>query len=269
VSVTSKIIGLLKSLYGLSPGAGGVLAPSGQVQAAAGTATAPAYAFAGFANYGVFFNSTFGVEVSANGTAQIAVYTGGLLLSSAAGLNWNGNALASAAVDCSLVRVAAGVVGGNTSPATWVQNGQGRARLTANATNATAVMANLADLTVTLKAGRKYTGKLVLFAKNSTAAEGLQIDFNGGTATMTSFEAGFAATPPGAGLALGTLTSTALATALTVTTATTADAVYTVEFTLVCNAAGTLVPRFAEVSHTTGTATAELGSYLFIEDSPN
>lgn len=153
--------------------------------------------------------------------------------------------------------------------ASWLQMTPGRKRNTANVNNATAVMSNLADLSVTLLAGRKYTGRLVVFAKNSTAAEGLQFDFNGGTATMTSFEAGFAATPPGSGLALGTLTTTALGTALTATTATTADAVYTIEFALVCNVGGTFIPRFAEVSHTTGTATVELGSFLQIDDSPN
>lgn len=151
----------------------------------------------------------------------------------------------------------------------WIQNTPGRARVTANVTNATATMASLTDLSITLVAGRKYFGKLVIFANNSTAAEGLQFDFNGSTATMTSFEAGFSSTPPGSGLVLGTLTTTALGTALTATTATTADAIYTIEFSLVCNAAGTLIPRFAEVTHTSGTATVKLGSYLFIEDSPN
>jgi hypothetical protein len=151
----------------------------------------------------------------------------------------------------------------------WLQQSGARARLTANVTNATASMANLSDLSLTLIAGRKYTGRLILFAKNSTAAEGLQFDFNGGTATMTSFQTGFAATPPGSGLVLGTLTTTALGTALTATTATTADAVYTIEISMVVNAGGTFIPRFAEVSHTNGTATVELGSYLWMEDSPN
>ncbi len=37
---------------------------------------------------------------------------------------------------------------------------------------------------------------------------------------------------------------------------------------MVCNAAGTFIPRFAEGSHTTGTATIQLGSYLWLEDMP-
>jgi hypothetical protein len=145
------------------------------------------------------------------------------------------------------------------------------ARTTSSPTNATATMSSgvLSDLTLTLLAGAKYFGTLVLFAKNSTAAEGLQFDLNGGSATMTSIEFGFAATPPGASLALGVLTSTALGTALTVTTATTADAVYTIQVGLVVANAGTLIPRFAEVSHTSGTATVEVNSYFFLQQSTN
>jgi hypothetical protein len=151
----------------------------------------------------------------------------------------------------------------------WLQNQAGRARVTANVTNATATMANLTDLSITFIGGRKYTGILTFFAKNSTPGEGLQFDLNGGTATMTSFEAGFASTPPGTGLALGTLTTTSLGTALTVNTATSGDAIYTIPITLVCNAGGTFIPRFAELSHSSGTATVELGSYLWMEDMPS
>jgi lysophospholipase L1-like esterase len=145
----------------------------------------------------------------------------------------------------------------------------GRARNTATRTNATVTMAALADLTLNLAVGQKVFGRLVVYANNSTAAEGLAFDFNGGTATMTSFEAAFACVPPGSGLALGTLTTTALATALTITTATTGDAVYTIEFAFVANAAGTFIPRFAEVSHTSGTATVQLGSFITFDTSPN
>jgi hypothetical protein len=149
----------------------------------------------------------------------------------------------------------------------WISIGSYKARNTSNASNATATMSNLSDLTINLAAGMKYFGTLTLFANNSTAAEGLQFDFNGGSATMTSFEAGFSAQP--IGVTLGTLTSTSLSTALTATTATTADSVYTIEFTMVVNAAGTFIPRYAEVSHTLGTATVKLGSNIIIQQSPN
>ena len=151
----------------------------------------------------------------------------------------------------------------------WLQNAPGRARLTGNATNATATMSNLTDLTLTLVAGRKYTGKLVLFAKNSTASEGLQFDLNGGAATFTSIFFGFAALPPTTGVVMGIPTSTAAGTAISVTTASNGDAVYTIEIAMVVNAGGTFIPRFAEVTSTSGTATVELGSYLWLEDMPN
>ena len=98
-------------------------------------------------------------------------------------------------------------------------------------------------------------------------AEGLKLDFNGGTATMTSFQATAESTPVGA--TNGTTTSNALATALSWTAVGTADAVFAVAVSVVVNAGGTFVPRIAEVTHSTGTVTAELGSYLILEDCNN
>jgi hypothetical protein len=62
--------------------------------------------------------------------------------------------------------------------------------------------------------------------------------------------------------------SAAIGTALTATTATTAPRVYNIYFDVVVNAAGTLIPRFAEVSHTSGTATVKAGSTSDIRDMP-
>jgi hypothetical protein len=41
-----------------------------------------------------------------------------------------------------------------------------------------------------------------------------------------------------------------------------------ISFSLVVNAGGTLIPRFAQNAHSTGTATVGLGSYLWVEDMP-
>lgn len=190
-------------------------------------------------------------------------------------LNWS-SGLSTAGGDTGLKRAAAAVVSttnGSTGTG-WLQNSAGRARLTSSPTNATATFSSLTDLTLpqgggNLAAARKYSGTLIIWANNSTAAEGLQFDFNGGTATWTSFQAGFASTPPGASLALGTLNTTSISTPLTVTTATTANALYTITFCGVVNGAGTLIPRFAEVSHTSGTAQAAVNSFIWAEDSPN
>lgn len=149
----------------------------------------------------------------------------------------------------------------------WFQQRSGRSRLTADVTNATATMANLTDLSQTVIAGRKYFGFCIIYASNSVALEGLQFDFNGGTATFTSFVYGLVGTPLGA--TIGTAYATSAATALTATTATTGDVAYLIAFEFVCNAGGTVIPRGAEVTHTTGTATFRLGSFLLTEDSPN
>lgn len=173
--------------------------------------------------------------------------------------------------DCAMSRAAAGVLRTTTNTGTvptWLQNTAGRARLTANATNATATLSNLTDLSLTVVAGRKYAGYLTVIAKNSTAAEGLVFDAQGGSATWTSFEWGFTATPPGSGLVLGAVTG-GFVNSISVSTATTADAIYTIYITGVCNAGGTFIPRFSEGSHTSGTATVVLGSSLWLEDMPN
>lgn len=148
----------------------------------------------------------------------------------------------------------------------WSQQVSGRKRNTADVTNATATMANLTDLTMTLIAGRKYTGRCVLIANNSVGAEGLQFDFNGGGATFSAFRATAEETPIGA--TLGVTDSSALGTAITNTVVATSGVVYAINLTMVCANAGTFIPRFSEVSHTTGTATVSLGSYLWLEDTP-
>lgn len=143
------------------------------------------------------------------------------------------------------------------------------ARQASTKTNSTNVLSPITDLTVNVVAG-KYVGELVLFARNSTAAEGIQITFDGGNATLTNFIAGFSATPPGSGLVLGTVTTADPATPLTVTTATTVTAVYRIPFSFVCSVAGTLIPQIAENSaHTSGTVTAGAGGILLIDRSLN
>jgi len=149
----------------------------------------------------------------------------------------------------------------------WIQNAPGLARVTADVTNATATMSNLSDLSITVVAGRKYFGKVCLFANDSVNVDGLAFDLGGGSATFTSIEFGLAAQPLGS--TTGTVTSTAATTALTLTAVSTSDACYEITVGFVVNAAGTVIPRFAQNSHSTGTATVRLNSFLLVEDSPN
>jgi hypothetical protein len=180
---------------------------------------------------------------------------------------WGAAGQGPASQDTSLFRSAAGVVGAGTGASVlgWFVDA-GITRVTGDVTNATATMANITGLSATLIAGRKYCGRVVLFASDSTAADGLQFDFDGGTVTATSFVAGIAGTPIGA--TTGVVYSTALATDLTNTVVSTGDVCYVIEFEIVVNAAGTFIPRFSQVAHTTGTATVRLGSYMNLRDCP-
>lgn len=248
---------------------------TGQVIIPINAAGTPSIGIADDATTGIYGQGSGFIGISSAGTGTFTCGSSGLQSRSSGQYAWTSGVISNA-TDAGLQRIAASVVGptgGFGSSTGWLQNTAGRARLTANATNATATMANLTDLTIPQGGGnlattRKVTGVYYLIAKNSTAVEGLRIDFNGGSATWSSVEFGFTATPPGAGLALGTLTSTAIGTPITATTATTADAIYTVYFSGVVNGAGTLIPRFAEVSHTAGTATVVLGSSAWVDDMP-
>lgn len=85
---------------------------------------------------------------------------------------------------------------------------------------------------------------------------------------MTSIEFGIASA---LGATIGTRTSTALSTAVTITAlADTSDVCVEIPFALVCNAAGTFIPRQAKNANAAGaTLTTRLNSYMILEDSPN
>jgi hypothetical protein len=144
--------------------------------------------------------------------------------------------------------------------------GSENSRVNADVTNASTTFAAITGLTGNLNAGRKYIGKVILKCNDSTAADGIKLDFNGGTATMTSFWAA-ASEPVGGTTVLGTAISTSLAGVINWTTIT-GETVIEVNFSLVCNAAGTLIPRQAQNSHSTGTLTVELGSLMEVMESP-
>lgn len=168
--------------------------------------------------------------------------------------------------DAGFTRTAAGVIKttNGSSGSGWIQNTSGSAFLTADATNATTTMANVSDLTITVTSGRKYAGKAILYFSDSVAADGAKMDFDGGTATMTNFRAH--ATAFDSALNLSTQT-TAIATDVAAATFTGAG-IFEIHFTLEPSASGTLIPRFAQNAHTTGTLTLARGSFLMIWDMP-
>lgn len=149
----------------------------------------------------------------------------------------------------------------------WLQAAAGCKRMAAAVTNVTTTFANLTDLTVTLIAGRKYSGYLIVTVNEALAADGFKLDLDGGTATMTSINFGFSTA---IGATLGTRTSTALATPITLTAlADTNDVIFEIPISLVCNAAGTLIPRQAKNGDAAGgTMTVRINGFLLLNDMP-
>lgn len=167
------------------------------------------------------------------------------------------------AVAAGVLKVTDGSTGGG-----WLQVPPGRSRVANDVTNITITPAAITGLSATLIAGRKYSGRLVLFINNALADDGLRLDFDGGTATMTSFRAGFEA---GANVTtFGVMNSSALATDLTIDAFSgTGDSVVVVSFSLVCNVAGTFIPRIAKEADAAGaTLTVYTNSFMWLEDMP-
>jgi hypothetical protein len=209
---------------------------------------------------------TFSHGIFSPQVAMWESYSTAINLASVSQLSWSSGVPAIGSCDTGIARLAAAalkVTDGSTGGG-WLQQGGGNKQLSANATNATTTMSNLTGLSVTLIAGRKYSGKLIVYAANSLAADGIKLDFDGGTATMTSFRAH--GTIYDTALLLSSQTS-AIATDFAVATVT-GDAKIEVAISFVCNAAGTFIPRFAGNTAVSGTVTAYLGSYIILDDMP-
>lgn len=171
--------------------------------------------------------------------------------------------------DSGINRVAGKVVGfssGGGSSGGWF-NYAGTSHVAADLTNATATLTNITGLSAPLIAGRFYFVRMVVKCVNSVAAEGMQFDFGGGTATATLFWVGAGIFASGGTDVIGSNISTSLTGAITFSTFT-GESVILFEGYIQCNAAGTLIPRFAENSHTTGTATVRAGTCMTLVDSP-
>lgn len=123
--------------------------------------------------------------------------------------------------------------------------------------------ASITGLSKTLLAGRYYSGRLVLYT-TSNVAGGVKVDFNGGTATATTFIAEANIFQGGALVAPGASRSAALGTTIANVTAVTV-ATIVIDFTILVNAAGTFIPRFA-CNVATGTSSVLVGSPFTIED---
>lgn len=236
----------------------------------ADTAAAPNYSFSGDPDTGLFSNgggNQWGL--SAGGIVNLGfVNGGGSNRIGIAGIPLGlGATLGSE--DIYLRRRAAGVFGvtsdqGGTA-AGWIQNEAGDQFLTANHTNATATPTNLTDLTVNVTSGHKYSFDMILMCSQSVAADGIRIDFEGGTATATNFRANVLIFD---GVTLDTHTSvTALATDVTSTDVGTTVLVEA-HGSFEPSSTGTFIPRVGLEAASTGTITTFRGSYLLIKDMP-
>lgn len=266
ISITGNAAGSSVTLTVLSSGTNEslLLVPKG-----AGTVTFAMWdMIPGLPGYGIIYSGGVAFRFS-NAIKAYVKNEGSFYTASGSYIGWSSTVLGDGTPDTGFSRLAAGVsktTDGSTGTG-WLQQSAGRSRLTANATNATVTPANLTDLSLTLKAGRKYTGILRIRCSTDVAADGILFDFDGGTATMTSFAAGVVANVQGA--TAGVTVSTALGTDLTFTALSgTGDNWIDIAVTMVVNAAGTFIPRFAQNAHTTGTATVGAGSYLWLEDMP-
>ena len=133
--------------------------------------------------------------------------------------------------------------------------------LAADATSTSVSMASLGIGAAIPGGSVKYNFKLILFVNETTTADSISIDFNGGTAVAASFRAQPYCTDSAA-LQIAAQT-TALATAIT-------PANFNGAGTIVVDAyissadGGTFIPRFAQKAHSTGTATVFAGSRLVL-----
>lgn len=137
----------------------------------------------------------------------------------------------------------------------------GAGSLASTFTNATATLA-ATNLSFALNA-KTYLFEGMLLVSNTVAGEGIQFDFNGGAATASAFSGNIVGS--NGTITLGTTTATSISTALTASSVTGTDAIFVSGFITV-SGAGTLILRFAENTHATGTASLHQGSWLNFTD---
>lgn len=154
----------------------------------------------------------------------------------------------------------AAVLGCQVATNTWFQNTQARTTVATKVDATTTTLANLTDLSVTLKDGRKYSFMYKLLSTCDVVG-GWKCDLSGGAVTATTINAHYNAS---AAAAVFGSNVTALNT-----TSGNASAALMIEITgtITVNAGGTLIPRFAQTA-ANGTSSVLVGSFLVIEDMP-
>lgn len=230
--------------------------------AATGTVALPGLALAVEPALGLTRVAAGILALCAGALDQLGIKAGFALLKNTGLLGWTSGAL-SAAVDVALGRAVAGVVRATDGAGGvgWLQSPAGEMRLAANFTTAGTAMLSIGFPTVNLKAGRSYAFEVVLIGNDATAAQGVQMDMNGGTATVTSFVAQALIHDT---ILQASEQSASLANAFNAATWGTGQV--SLKGTLVVNVAGTLIPRAAKNSAGAATLTLLAGSYMIIAD---
>lgn len=172
--------------------------------------------------------------------------------------------------DAGLERTAAGVaeITDGSTGLGFLQTAGDKFRAATQAVDSTTLTAD-DTLSATLAASRKYRFRLVYYINvGDTVADGFKLDFNGGTATATTFIAQIAAQDAGATAFLAGTNArvTALNTAFSCTS--TANFMVVAEGAIVVNGAGTFIPKFAKVADVGTGITAQIGSTLTVWDCP-
>jgi hypothetical protein len=206
----------------------------------------------------------FKLVMSSNSFGSYGAFLG---LASASRIFWSSNSGlgGSESGDVGLKRAAAGVIATTDSMTGtgWIQNSAGEAALESAFTRSDATLTST-NLSLTVIAGRSYRITGYLIVSNSVAGEGAKFDFDGGTATRTTFDVTFNAV--GGTVVPGTIAATALDTDLNYTSVTGTTRIF-VQGYLEVNAGGTFILRASEDSTVTGTMTLAAGSWLALADT--
>ena len=212
----------------------------------------------------LYYSPTPAIAFNLNSAGIMAFIAGGVSVPNNLQYLFSSTASTVGTADVGIERLAAGVMAStNGSTGTgWFQNSAGEAALESDYTRADATMTSTA-LSVALLAGRSYRIECCLKIANSTAADGIKVDFNGGTATITTFFAGASFI---GSVTAGVVVSEALDTDLTATVVTGTDMMIITGYIEV-DGAGTFILRAAEVVDGGGTLTVGAGSWMALYDT--
>jgi hypothetical protein len=162
----------------------------------------------------------------------------------------------------------AGTVGIGTPTPTATLDINGHERVRANSyvsadfsrTSSTA-LTSITGLTSTLTAGKAYQFDINLFTTSSGSSGGIQADLNGGTATVTTL---IGDSQLFDGTAITARTLPAALTTVLCSSASMATATCHIWGTIVVNAGGTFIPRFAQNTSNATASIVKTGSYMLI-----